>query len=126
MKTLLQRLQVVEGSNYAMAEKYYNVLSAVNALHLTEREIQLIGYTAIKGDMTLANHRDEFCKMYNTTYATINNIISKLKKMGMLIKVNGKVKVTPIILLDFNGNIVLQIKLEHEQPQLSAKEVQVS
>jgi DNA-binding MarR family transcriptional regulator len=115
MKTLLQRLQVKEDSSHSMAEKYYSVLSAINNMHLTEREIQLIAFTAVKGDMTLANHREEFCRRYETTSATINNIISKLKKMGVLIKTNGKVKVTPVILLDFNNNVTLEIKLEHNE-----------
>ena len=35
--------------------------------------------------------------------------------MGILIKVNGKVKVIPIILLDFNNNVTLLIKLEHNE-----------
>lgn len=115
MKTLLQRLKTEEADSYSIAEKYYNILSAVNNMHLTQREIQLIAFTAVKGNITLGNHRDEFCKRYDTTSPTINNIISKLKKMGILVKVEGKVKVTPIILLDFDLNVTLEIKLTHNE-----------
>ena len=45
--------------------------------------------------------------------STINNIISKLKKLGILVKDGSKVKVNPIIVLDFNKDITLEIKLLH-------------
>ena len=115
MKTLVQRMKTQEIDNYSIAEKYYNILSAVNNMHLTEREIQLVAFTAIKGNMTFANHREEFCKKYSTTSPTINNIISKLKKMGILIKENGKVKLTPIIALNFSNDVTLQITLIHNE-----------
>jgi hypothetical protein len=53
--------------------------------------------------------------MYNTTTATINNIVSKLKRMGIFIKKDGKIKVNPVIVLDFDKNITLLIKLNHEE-----------
>jgi hypothetical protein len=86
----------------------------VNNLNLTEREIQLVAFTAIKGNISYANNRQEFCSKYNSSEATIYNIISKLKKIGVLIKEGNKVKVNPVISLDFESNLVLEIKLNHE------------
>jgi len=85
-----------------------------NNLHLTEREIQLIAFTSIKGNITYANVREEFCKLHNTTSPTINNIISKLKKIGIFVKEAGKVKVNPVIVLNFNSDLTLEIKIVHE------------
>ena len=99
--------------NYALAEKYYTILFAVNNLKLTEREIQLIAYTSVRGNMSNANVRNEFCTKYSTTSPTINNIISKLKKMGILFKENGKVKVIPNIVVDFSKDLKLEISLLH-------------
>jgi len=96
-----------------MAEKYYSLLSAINDLHLTQREIQLIAFTAVKGNMSYANIREDFCKRYETTSPTINNIISKLKKLGILIKDRGKIKVRTSLLLNFNLDVTLVIKLLH-------------
>jgi precorrin-4 methylase len=116
MKTLVtQRMKTDEVDDYSLAEKYYNILSAVNNMHLTQREIQLIAFTAVKGNMTFANHREEFCRIYSTTSPTINNIISKLKKLGILIKEGGKVKVVPVIALNFANNVTLEIKLTHNE-----------
>jgi hypothetical protein len=110
---IVQRLKKDVQTDIQLAEKYYSILSAINNLHLTEREIQLISFTAIKGNITYANVREEFCKTYNSTSPSINNIISKLKKVGIFIKENGKVKVNPIIVIDFKKDLTLEIKLVH-------------
>jgi hypothetical protein len=116
---IIQRLKKSIETDIELAEKYYSVLSAINNLHLTEREIQLISFTAIKGNITYANVREEFCRTYNSTSPSINNIISKLKKLGIFIKENGKVKVNPIIVIDFTKDITLEIKLVHGEATIN-------
>ena len=109
---LLQTLSN-KGDDYALANKYYGILSILNSLSLTEREIQLISFTAIKGNISYNTHKEEFCKRYNSTSPTINNIISKLRKQKIFVKENGKIKINPIITLDFSKDFTLQIKLLH-------------
>lgn len=111
---VVQKLKKVVDEDLLLAEKYYSILSVINDLHLTEREIQLIAFTAIKGNITYANVREEFCKLHNTTSPTINNIISKLKKIGIFIKEGGKVRVNPRIVVDFSKDLTLNIMLSHE------------
>ena len=112
-KIVVQKLKKPVSDNYACAEKYYSLLSSLNELKLTTREIQLIAFTAIKGNISYANIREEFCAKYNSSAPTINNLISKLKKMGVFVKDGTKVKVNPVILLNFDKDIVLQITLLH-------------
>lgn len=112
-KTIVQRLKRMENNIYSLAEKYYTILSAINNLHLTTREIQLVAFTAVRGNISYANNRKEFCEIYKTTSPTINNIISKLKKINVLVKDGSKVKVNNVILLDFNNDVTLEIKLLH-------------
>ena len=121
-KIVVQRLKKIIDSEMELATKYYSILSAINNLHLTEREIQLISFTAIKGNITYANVREEFCKTYNSTSPTINNIISKLKKIGVFIKENGKVKVNPVIVIDFKKDLTLDIKLVHGETNINVSE----
>jgi len=111
MGNILQRMKREEKGLFSIAERYYDILSAVNQLHLTPREIQLVAYTAIKGNISYANNRKEFCQKHNTTSATINNLVYRLKKLGVFIKEGGKIKVNPVIVLDFSKPIVLEIKL---------------
>jgi hypothetical protein len=120
---IIQRLKKNISTDMELAILYYSVLSSINNLHLTEREIQLISFTAIKGNITYANVREEFCKTYNSTSASINNIISKLKRIGIFIKENGKVKVNPIInTIDFKKDLTLEIKLIHEEATINVSE----
>jgi hypothetical protein len=110
---VVQKLKKPVEDNFVMAEKYYSILSAVNNLKLTPREIQLVAFTAVRGNISYANIRQEFCKRYDSTSPTINNIISKLKKIGVLVKDGTKVKVNPIIILPFDKDVTLEIKLTH-------------
>ena len=121
-KIIVQRLKKDVMNEMELAKKYYSILSAINNLHLTEREIQLISFTAIKGNITYANVREEFCKTYNSTSPTINNIISKLKKIGIFGKENGKVKINPVIVIDFKKDLTLDIKLVHGETNINVSE----
>lgn len=111
---VVQRLQKSLDDEYVIAEKYYSILSALNDLQLTRREIELIAYTAVRGTISYANTRAEFCKKYGTTTATINNIVSKLKKVGIFVKESGKIRVNPVIVVDFRKDLSLVVKLVHD------------
>lgn len=118
---IIQKLKKDVANEFLLAEKYYGILSVINSLGLTEREIQLIAFTAIKGNISNVNYRDEFCKKYNTTTPTINNIVSKLKKIGVFVKTEDKdssypkkVRVNPSINLDFSKELMLAITLKNE------------
>lgn len=110
-KTIVQKLKKQEQDVYASAQRYYSVMSAVNSLSLTERELQLVAFTAVKGNISYKNIREEFCQKYNSSAPTINNLISKLKKLGVFVKEGSKVKVNPIINLNFENDVVLEIKI---------------
>jgi hypothetical protein len=112
-KIIVQKLKKQLEDSYVVAEKYYGLLSALNSLGLTNREIQLIAFAAVKGNISYANIREEFCAKYKSSPPTINNMISKLKRIGVFIKDGTKVKVNPIIVLNFDRDITLQINLIH-------------
>lgn len=113
MKVILQKLRKIEKSDILLAERYYTILSAVNSLKLTQREIELVAFTAVRGNISYANIRKDFCETYGTTNASINNIISKLKRMGILVREGGKVRVNPQILLNFENDVTLELRIVH-------------
>lgn len=112
---IVQQVEKSLDDKYALAQKYYAILSAINNLQLTKREIELVAFTAVKGSISYANNRAEFCERYNTTTATINNIVSKLKKVSVFVKEKGKIHVNPYIVVDFEKNLNLVIRLKHEE-----------
>lgn len=100
--------------DFSLAMKYYEMISVINNLQLTTREIQLVAFTAIRGNMTYGNVRNDFCEKFNTTSATIGNMICRLSKLKVFVKDNKMVKVNPAICLDFKKGLTLEINLEHE------------
>lgn len=94
------------------AFRYYSILSSVNELKLTQRELQLVSFATLKGNISYAPYKEEFCELYKSSLPTITNMISRLKKLKVFIKEKGKIKTNPAIALDFEKNIVLQITLE--------------
>lgn len=110
-KKIVQKLKIVN-DEVVLAEKYYSILSVINNLKLTQREIQLIAFTALRGNMSYKHIREEFCLKYETTNPTINNMISKLKRLNIFVKDRSKIKVNPVIILPFTeAEITLEIKL---------------
>ena len=114
-KIIVQKFLRKIEDNYAMAEKYYSVLSTINNLKLTQREIQLVAFAAIRGNISYSSIREDFCTKYNSTSPTINNIISKLKRIGVFVKDGSKIKVNPVIILNFSNDVTLEIKMEHNE-----------
>lgn len=111
---ITQKLKKVVHDEFALAEKYYAILSEVNDLGLAKREIQLVAFTAIRGNITDKKFREEFCAIHNSTSATINNMSSRLKKLFVLKKdENNNTVVNPVIRLNFLMPITLNIELVH-------------
>ena len=111
MENVITQRMKVTGDTLKKAERYYNILSAVNDLHLTQKEIQLIAFMAVKGSISLSSVRTEFCREYKTSEPTIYNIISRMKKIGVFTKEDNRVKLNPRISLDFKRDIKLEINL---------------
>lgn len=96
-----------------IAKKYFSMLCIYNDIKLTEKELDLLSHIAIKKTISSINSRKEFIQIYDTTMPVINNLISKLYKKHMLIKVDGKIRINPKININFEelDNLVLKVCL---------------
>lgn len=110
---IVQRLKKVSLKEDEIARRYYAILSTLNDFQLTEREVQLMGFIATEGSVSISEKRIAFCQKFNTTSATVNNMVSKLKRKQLLVKKEGHIVVNPIISLDFKKDLQLEIKLLH-------------
>ena len=108
---VVQKLKKGNEDRYQLAERYYEILSSLNSLDLTKREIQLVAYAAIHGNISYTHIKKDFCDKYKTSVQTIYNIVSKLMKLKVVVKDNGKIKVNPLIALKFDDTIKLEITL---------------
>jgi hypothetical protein len=119
-KRKIRVLKLSEQDSLVIAQKYFKILGTLGEFYigpkkvqLTPRDIEVLAFTAIKGNLSYSNNREEFCTTYKSSPPTINNIISKLKKLNFLIKDAGKIKVNPALLLDFDKGVTLQISIDH-------------
>jgi hypothetical protein len=108
---IVQTLKKGNEDNYQLAERYYDVLSSLNSLALTKREVQLVAYAAIHENISSIAVKKGFCEKYNTSVQTIYNMVFRLVKLKVLVKENKKVKVNPLIAMKFDDTIKLEIVL---------------
>lgn len=90
---------------------YYRVISAINDLSLTERDIQLLAYTNRRGTISSITAKQEFVRLFDSSIPTVNNMISKLKRKKLLIKSDRKIIVNPRISFDFSQKLVVILTL---------------
>ena len=106
-----------------IAVRYYGILNVVNSLGLTDRMVQLLAHTAIKGTISTVTSKEEFIGTTGSSKASVNNMTSKMIKMGLMVKdQNKKIRVNPVINLDFTQeNFMFQINLlnRHADKQIN-------
>lgn len=111
MAVVVQKLKKEYNGSLEVAIQYVTIISAFNSLHLTKREIQLLAFTALKGNISSGGKKDEFISIFGSSIATIGNIIHKLGKKKLLQHIEGKTKIHPSLQLDFSKDIILQLHI---------------
>ena len=111
-EVVAQRLIKNVKSEMDKAIRYYAILSALNDLGLTKRQVQLLAFTAIRGTITPIKARKEFVKMFGSSMNSVENLKGKLVKSGLLVKKGELYRVVKGTSLDFQKEIVLKISLK--------------
>ena len=93
------------------AVKYYTLLVALNNFKLSNRHIQLLAFTAVRGTITPISAREEFVKIFGSSLQSVENLKGYLVQQGLFIKQGEMFKVLPAIDLDFSKEVVIQINL---------------
>lgn len=111
---ILQTIKIPIVSNLNLAEKYFAIMSVLNNWNLAKREIQLMAFAAVNGGIGSFKRKKEFIKEYNSSIATIGNIISRLSKTPLLNKdKRGSVVVNKALLSVFEEGLKMDITMEH-------------
>lgn len=114
-KVLVQKIKKEYESPIEIALKYYSIILKLNNIPIPNRELELLAFIAVRGTISSPSARDEFIKQFQSTPGTINNMISKLSKLGLIVKQNSKYRVRPSINIDFTNkkyifNITIKLK----------------
>src|SRR5665647_995843 len=108
MKTTVQNINRKAENSVDLARKYLSIVFIVNDIHVQNRKLDLLSYLAIHGINSVTS-KVNFCQKYNSSQATISNMISELYEDKILVKENGKVKLNPSLSLDFDNSLTLKI-----------------
>lgn len=118
---VVQKLMKEVKTEIEMGIKYYSILSALNSLDLSERQLQLLAFTAVRGTITPKPAREEFIKMFGSSKNSLENIKGVLVHMGLLVKIGGMHRVLPSIDLDFSKDMIFQINLKNKENRNEGK-----
>lgn len=108
---IVQKIRKTYDSPLTVAMTYYGMISTLNNLKLTKREVELLAFTATRGGVVNGGTRAEFVARFKSSKATVNNMVSDLQEIGLLVKNSGKISVNPRLLLDFSQPLTIQIQL---------------
>ena len=115
----IQKLKKKFSDSYQIVEKYYLILSGINNLNITNRELQLLTYCTINGSISDKKVKKGFCEKYKSSNASINNMVSKLSITNLIVKDDdGKNIVNPLIIPKFENKLNLIVTLENENKEL--------
>lgn len=108
---IVQKLKKGYSSDLKKAIMYYTLLSVLNNINLTTKQVELLAFTSLKGTITSPSARKEFIDTFKSSLASLENIKGGLTKMGWLVKIDNKYRINPRVSLDFSKDIVLQINM---------------
>ena len=96
---------------------YYQVISILNNLNLSTRDIQVLAFTNKRGTISSITAKNQFISIFGSTISTVNNTVTKLRKLGLMVKVNGKTIVNPKLSIDFSKPVTIAITMNNEKPK---------
>lgn len=77
------------------ARKYLALVLLINDIKISKRELDLLTFVALQGNISTGGKKEEFIQQYSTSKATIGNLIYSLKKKGLLKRIDGKTCLHP-------------------------------
>lgn len=113
MEIVAQSIQKAYNDKLSIAEKYYRLLFDVNNMEVTDIQMQMIAYCAVRGTLSTPPIRDGFLERYKIAKGTFYNNIGKLLERKLLVKHNKKIRVNPVIMLDWTKDeFIFKISLK--------------
>lgn len=105
MQVTVQKINKQYNSTFDFARAYYTFILNINNISLGPKEIDFLSYCAIHGSVSIFSVREGYMKEFNVPKASLYNMISKLQKKKLMIKVDSKIRINPAIQLDFTKPI---------------------
>lgn len=110
---VIQRVKKRALNKYEAAITYYRLLFTINEIEVSNREIELVAFIALNGNLYEKGNKEKFIEMYKSSIHTVYNMITPLVNKNILVR-EGRysLKVNDQILPDFNSSISLILQIE--------------
>lgn len=99
-----------------LAEKIVGIILMLSDKKLPQKELELLSFLSYHGSISTDEQRQEFYDRYNTTYNTYTNLVSALKKKGLINKINDEIK--SVLNLPVKGttlNVLLNVQRNNQE-----------
>lgn len=99
-----------------LAEKIVSIVLLLSNIKLPQKELELLSFLSYHGSISTDEQRQEFYDRYNTTYNTYTNLVSALKKKGLINKINDEIK--SVLNLPIKGttlNVLLNVQRTNQE-----------
>jgi|ERR1044072_92559 hypothetical protein len=94
---------------------WFTFITAINNIHLSRRELELLAFINSRGTISSISAKDEFCKIFGTSKATISNMVSKLSSFKLLVKEKSKTRINPSIRVDFSNDLFIKLFIKTKE-----------
>lgn len=93
---------------------WFKFIAAINDIKLAPRELELLAFINYRGTISSTSAKEEFCKVFDSSEGTVSNMSAKLLKMKpkLLIKEKSKIKVNPLLRVDFDKDFVVRFFID--------------
>jgi hypothetical protein len=114
----IQKIEKLYSSQIEVAKQYYKIVFEMNGIHIRDKELELIAFSAVRGTISTPPIREEYIETCKVSNASMHNMSARLQKFKVFIKdKEGKVRVNPQIHPDFSQpEILIAIKLTNNGP----------
>jgi hypothetical protein len=88
---------------------WFKLIAALNDIKLTPRELELLAFINYRGTISSLQAKEEFCRVFGSSIATISNMTKKTSNLWTSKLLNSKIKINPAIRVDFDSQFVARL-----------------
>ena len=93
---------------------WFKFIAAINDIKLTKRELELLSFINLRGTISSLQAKEEFVKIFESSSATVSNMIGPLMDKKLLVKEKSKVRINPSLRVDFSHDFVVRFFIDIE------------
>ena len=109
MAIILQQLEKKVQGDLELSINYYRLLVALSGVKLKPKELELLAFAGLKGNIYYPPVVEEFVERFSSSEGSVYNMAGRLCRLGIFEKAGNKMKVSPRYQVDFSKE---KVKLE--------------